>query len=109
MLRTPSAPVAFFTRLVRSARFLARYGEDWVISEELYTLMDELYFSGELNNLIPERVFLETIKALNERKPSLYFITLFRYGIFEEVNMLYGVPQRKDHHPEIEFELEKLW
>lgn len=96
-------------RVLRVARFLARYGKGWEISTELQSLMDEVYFSGGLKHLVPERVFLETEKALKEKTPSLFFTTLFRYGIFEEVNMLYGVPQRKDHHPEMELTLEGLW
>jgi tRNA nucleotidyltransferase (CCA-adding enzyme) len=96
-------------RVLRVARFLARYGDQWEIHESTTAMMDSVYHSGELMNLTPERVFLEMKKALTEETPSLFFTTLYRYSIFKEVDILYGVPQKEVHHPEVEEGLEKLW
>jgi tRNA nucleotidyltransferase (CCA-adding enzyme) len=96
------------TRCLRVARFLSRFGLEWRISKELLKLMDDIYYSGSLNFLTPERVWLETQKALTERIPSLYFSTLYRYRLFEEIDALYGVPQKKLHHPEVEDFIERL-
>lgn len=96
------------TRCLRVARFLARFGVEWSISKELQDLMDDIYYSGSLNFLTPERVWLETQKALSENTPSLYFNTLYRYGLFEEIDALYGVPQNPVHHPEVEDYIERL-
>lgn len=96
-------------RLLRAARFMARYGDTWSISGELLKMMDDIYYSGEMRFLVAERVFLEMQKALTEKYPSLFFKTLFRYNIFKQIDWVYGVPQREDHHPEKEDYLEKLW
>lgn len=95
-------------RVLRTARFLARFGSSWTLHVKLLAMMDRVYLSGELNNLTPERVWIEAQKAVTESTPSLYFETLYRYGLFDEVDSLYGVPQKPTHHPEIEDYLEKL-
>ncbi|WP_319928130.1 polynucleotide adenylyltransferase [Vreelandella zhuhanensis] len=64
-------------RVLRTARFLARYaGLGFVIAEETQALMMELSRSGELEHLAAERVWVETEKALGEPQPEAYFHAL---------------------------------
>ncbi|CAM3543621.1 polynucleotide adenylyltransferase [Halomonas lysinitropha] len=64
-------------RVLRTARFLARYaGLGFVIAEETRRLMRELAESGELAHLVAERVWTETEKALAEPWPEVYFQVL---------------------------------
>lgn len=64
-------------RVLRTARFLARYaGLGFVITEETCRLMRELVESGELAHLVAERVWTETEKALSEPWPEVYFQVL---------------------------------
>lgn len=88
-------------RLLRVARFLARFGEKWVIAPETLCLMDNLSATGELLSLTPERVWKETEKALGEEVPSLYFKTLLPYNeLFYDLDLMHITEQRLDHHPE---------
>ena len=64
-------------RVLRTARFLARYaGLGFTIAEETRMLMAELVASGELAHLVAERVWTETEKALAEPWPEVYFQAL---------------------------------
>jgi tRNA nucleotidyltransferase (CCA-adding enzyme) len=62
--------------------------------------------AGEVDALVPERVWKETARALCEPRPDVYFETLRDCGalnvIFPEVAALYGVPQPAQWHPEID-------
>ncbi|MDN3473849.1 multifunctional CCA addition/repair protein [Pseudoalteromonas sp. APC 3355] len=87
-------------RVLRIARFLARYGSDWRIHPSTYALMRELKNKGELNHLVPERVWLETEKALGEKHPELYFEALQGLGVFPELERMVNVQQPANHHPE---------
>lgn len=97
---TTAAFVEDPVRVLRIARFLARYGSDWRIHPSTYALMRELKNKGELNHLVPERVWLETEKALGEKHPELYFEALQGLGIFPELERMVNVPQPANHHPE---------
>ena len=61
-------------RVLRVARFAARYGFN--ISLETISLMTQLVKQGELDSLVPERVWAETEKALNEYHVMAFFRTL---------------------------------
>jgi tRNA nucleotidyltransferase (CCA-adding enzyme) len=64
-------------RVLRTARFLARYaGLGFVIAAETRSLMAELAASSELSHLVAERVWVETEKALGEPWPEVYFQAL---------------------------------
>lgn len=64
-------------RVLRTARFLARYaGLDFTIAADTMALMSELAASGELAHLVAERVWTETEKALGEPSPAIYFQAL---------------------------------
>lgn len=94
-------------RVLRIARFAARYtSAGFVIADETMALMQRLTESGELNALIPERVWKETSRALSERHADVYFEVLRQCGalkvLFPEIDALYGIPQRPEYHPEID-------
>jgi tRNA nucleotidyltransferase (CCA-adding enzyme) len=91
-------------RVLRVARFAARYaGLGFRVAEETLALMAA---SGELLHLLPERVWAETASALDETRAPRYFEVLRDCGalavLFPEIDALFGVPQRADHHPEID-------
>lgn len=92
-------------RILRIARFSARL-PDFTIAKETRQIIKDMIDSGEIDNLVPERIFLETMKALKEDKPSRYFETLAEVGalkkIFPELENLRGVSQPAQHHPEID-------
>lgn len=68
-------------RVLRTARFLARYqGLGFAIAEETHTLMCHLVESGEMAHLVPERIWVETEKALGEPHPAAYFRALSECG-----------------------------
>ena len=94
-------------RVLRVARFAARYAErGFEIAPESLTLMREMVRSGEVDHLVPERVWAETQKALAEPQPSAFLRALRACGalarIMPEVDALYGVPQRAEFHPEVD-------
>ncbi|PXX98535.1 polynucleotide adenylyltransferase [Halomonas sp. LBP4] len=73
-------------RVLRTARFLARYaGLGFVIADETRALMAELVDSGELTHLVAERVWTETEKALGEPWPEVYFQALDECGALAQL------------------------
>lgn len=70
-------------RVLRVARFRARYNFD--VAPETMELMKKLVDDGELDTLVPERVWAEMEKALMEDHPSLFFRTLRDCGALERV------------------------
>jgi tRNA nucleotidyltransferase (CCA-adding enzyme) len=93
-------------RVLRIARFLARYRHrHFEIAQETYELMRAQVQAGELEHLVPERVFEELRKTLREPTPSAFLRALRECGalrvVFPELDALYGVPQRAEFHPEI--------
>lgn len=94
-------------RLLRVARFAARYATlGFTVAEETMTLMRRMVADGEIDHLVPERVWAETRKALAEPQPSAFLRVLRESGalrvLFPEVDALYGVPQRPEFHPEVD-------
>lgn len=91
-------------RVLRLARFLARYGEDWTIHKSTKALVTRMSDAGELAHLVPERVWKETEKALLEKHPQLFFEALKDLNVlhilFPEIAQMIGIPQSKEHHPE---------
>jgi tRNA nucleotidyltransferase (CCA-adding enzyme) len=92
-------------RILRLARFAARFA-DFTVAEETQTLMCEMVENGEVDALIPERVWQELAKGLMEARPSRIFEVLRQCGalkrILPEVDRLFGVPQPPQHHPEVD-------
>jgi tRNA nucleotidyltransferase (CCA-adding enzyme) len=94
-------------RLLRVARFAARFAPlGFSVADETMTLLKQMVRDGEIDHLVPERVWAETRKALGEAQPSAFLRTLREAGalstLFPEVDALYGVPQRAEFHPEID-------
>ncbi|NOT13089.1 MAG: multifunctional CCA addition/repair protein [Methylococcaceae bacterium] len=94
-------------RILRVARFAARYGHlGFTLAEETRALMHSMVTAGEVDHLVPERVWAELLKALHEQTPSAFFQTLKCCGalakIFPEIDRLFGVPQPEKYHPEID-------
>lgn len=81
-------------RVLRMARFAARYG--FSIAPETQTLVDELSRQGQLDNLTPERVWNELLKALAENRPARFFRALHDWNVlarvFPEVDELISDP-----------------
>jgi tRNA nucleotidyltransferase (CCA-adding enzyme) len=94
-------------RILRVARFAARFASlGFTVAEETREMMKRIVAAGEVNALVPERVWKETLRALSEPRPDVYFETLRDCGalavIFPEVAALFGVPQPAQWHPEID-------
>ena len=94
-------------RVLRVARFAARFAPlGFTVASETMTLMQKMVDDGEVNHLVPERVWTETRKALAEARPSIFLRVLRDCGalavLFPEIDALYGVPQRAEFHPEID-------
>jgi tRNA nucleotidyltransferase (CCA-adding enzyme) len=87
-------------RVLRLARFYARFGSEWTIAPETIKLCDDMFKSGMLESLVPERVWKETEKALNTDTPSLYFESLKDYNIFPEIKDMESTEERNAYHPE---------
>lgn len=94
-------------RILRIARFAARFAPlDFHIADETMKLMQSMVTDGEINALVPERVWQEMSRALTEPSPDIFFETLRECGalkiLFPEIDRLFGVPQPVEHHPEID-------
>lgn len=94
-------------RVLRVARFAARFADlGFTVAPETMTFMRQLTESGELLHLTPERVWKETERALGETHAEVYFQVLRECGalkvLLPELDALFGVPQRPQHHPEID-------
>jgi tRNA nucleotidyltransferase (CCA-adding enzyme) len=92
-------------RILRVARFAARFA-DFSIAPETLALMREMVAAGEVDALVPERVWQELSRGLMETRPSRMFEVLRDCGalavLLPEVDRLWGVPQPEAHHPEID-------
>jgi tRNA nucleotidyltransferase (CCA-adding enzyme) len=94
-------------RILRAARFLARFAPlGFSIADETRALMRQMVDAGEVDHLVPERVWQELHKGLGEAQPSALLRCLRDCGalarLLPEVDALYGVEQRADYHPEID-------
>ena len=92
-------------RILRVARFAARF-TDFSIAPETLALMRQMVEAGEVDHLVPERVWQEIARGLMEAKPSRMFDALRACGalahILPELDVLWGIPQPEIHHPEID-------
>ncbi|MEO0317594.1 MAG: hypothetical protein RL404_1271, partial [Pseudomonadota bacterium] len=92
-------------RILRIARFAARFA-GFTVASETKDLMRQMVASGEVDALVPERVWQELSRGLMEDKPSRMFDVLRECGalarILPELDALAGVPQPAQHHPEID-------
>ncbi|AEG70563.1 multifunctional CCA addition/repair protein [Ralstonia solanacearum] len=92
-------------RILRVARFAARFAE-FHVAPETNALMQRMVEAGEVDALVPERVWQEFARGLMEARPSRMFAVLRDCGalarLLPELDRLWGVPQRADYHPEID-------
>jgi tRNA nucleotidyltransferase (CCA-adding enzyme) len=92
-------------RILRVARFAARFAS-FTLAPETLELMRAMVAAGEVDALVPERVWQELARGLLEATPSRMFTVLRECGalarILPEVERLWGVPQRADYHPEVD-------
>ncbi len=100
-------------RILRIARFAARFGHlGFTIAEETLSLMKSMVECGEVDALVPERVWAELFKALKEPSPANFFYTLKNCSalqkIIPELDCLFGVPQPEKYHPEIDTGIHSL-
>ncbi|HMK87541.1 MAG TPA: multifunctional CCA addition/repair protein [Steroidobacteraceae bacterium] len=94
-------------RVLRVARFAARFApRGFRVAPETLSLMQSMVHKGEVDALVPERVWQESEKALREPAASQFFIVLRECGalarIYPEIDALFGVPQPVRWHPEID-------
>ena len=94
-------------RILRAARFMARFSElGFQIAPQTLELMRSMSASGELSHLVTERVWQELAGALKAKTPSAFLQTLKAchalQHVLPEVDALYGVPQRPEYHPEVD-------
>ena len=92
-------------RILRVARFAARF-PDFSIAPETMALMQRMVTDGEVDALVPERVWQELARGLMAQQPSRMFEVLRECGalhkLLPEVARLWGVPQRAEYHPEVD-------
>ncbi|HEX6707508.1 MAG TPA: multifunctional CCA addition/repair protein [Albitalea sp.] len=92
-------------RILRLARFAARFG-DFTVAPETQALMRAMVEAGEVDALVPERVWQELSRGLMEAHPARMFEVLRGCGalarLLPEVDRLWGVPQPPAHHPEVD-------
>jgi tRNA nucleotidyltransferase (CCA-adding enzyme) len=94
-------------RVLRVARFAARFhARGFRVAPETIALMRQMVDAGEVDHLVPERVWAELERALREQTPSIFFTVLRACGalakLFPEIEALFGVPQPEQYHPEID-------
>ena len=92
-------------RILRLARFAARF-HDFQVAPETRALMRGMVEAGEVDALVPERVWQELSRGLMEARPSRMLEVLRDCGalarLLPEVDRLWGVPQPVEHHPEVD-------
>ena len=92
-------------RVLRVARFAARF-PDFHVAEETLALMRLMADNGEVDHLVPERVWQELSRGLMESRPSRMLEVLHACGalakVLPELERLFGVPQPAEHHPEVD-------
>jgi tRNA nucleotidyltransferase (CCA-adding enzyme) len=94
-------------RVLRLARFAARFAPlGFTIAPETLALCRQLVAAGEVDALVPERVWQEMSRALMHERGSEFFRVLHACGalarILPELAALDGVPQNPVHHPEVD-------
>ncbi len=92
-------------RILRVARFAARFA-DFSVADETMALMRQMVQDGEVDHLVPERVWQEFARGLMTPQPSRMFEVLRACGALQvllpELHCLWGVPQRPEYHPEVD-------
>ena len=79
---------------------------EFSVAPETLVLMRDMVVSGEVDHLVPERVWQEISRGLMYERPSRMIEVLRDCGalarILPELNELFGVPQPRHYHPEVD-------
>ncbi len=94
-------------RVLRIAKFAARFHHlGFTIAPETLALMQRMVADGEVDALVPDRVWKETEDALRGSNVRVFFEVLRECGalrvLLPELEALFGVPQPEQWHPEID-------
>ena len=94
-------------RILRLARFAARFHRmGFTVADDTQALMQQMVAAGEVDALVPERVWQEFERALREPDPQRFIGVLRDCGALQkllpELDRLFGVPQPAEPHPEID-------
>jgi len=94
-------------RILRVARFAARFSAlGFRIASETMQLMRSMVADGEVDALVPDRVWKETESALAGNNSRVFFEVLRECGalgaLYPEIDVLFGIPQPEKWHPEID-------
>ncbi|NCA70199.1 MAG: multifunctional CCA addition/repair protein [Sphingobacteriia bacterium] len=94
-------------RILRVARFAARFADlGFSVAPATQALMRAMVAAGEVDALVPERVWQELAGALATPRPARFFEVLRDCGalarLLPEVDRLWGIPQPAQWHPEID-------
>ena len=94
-------------RILRIARFAARFQPlGFRIADETMNLMKSMVAMGEVDALVPERVWQELSRSLALPHARKFIEVLRECGalkvLMPEVEKLFGVPQTAKWHPEID-------
>jgi len=91
-------------RILRVARFAARFAHrGFRVAHQTNALMRQMVDNGEVDHLVPERVWSEFARALEAKTPERFFDVLYGCGalarLFPEIEPLYrqAPPARHSH------------
>jgi tRNA nucleotidyltransferase (CCA-adding enzyme) len=70
-------------RVLRVARFMARFGPEWSIAPSTMALMHEMVRAGTLDELVGERVWVEIQKGLGEDYPEEMLKVMSTLNLFD--------------------------
>ncbi len=92
-------------RLLRLARFATRF-QQFGVAEDTLNLCRDMVAQGEVDALVPERIWQEMQRALGHARPDRFFRLLRKTGALEkilpELDVLFGIPQNPEYHPEVD-------
>ncbi len=92
-------------RLLRVARLYAGL-DGFTVAAQTRDLLAGIVDAGEVDHLVPERVWQELSRGLMTSRPSRMFELLRECGalarLLPEVDRLWGVAQPPEHHPEVD-------
>ncbi len=94
-------------RILRVARMAAKLAFlGFQVAPETLTLMQGMVKQGEINELVPERVWQEMVRALQLDDPAQFILVLRESHalavLWPSLDKLWGVPQTAEYHPEID-------
>ena len=100
-------------RVLRVARFAARYHHlGFTLADDTRSLMAEMVKQGELSHLVPERVWQEFFRSLQEKNPEQFILVLRSCGalsvVIPELDVLFGIPDQRQQCSLIDSGLQAL-